>query len=311
MSWKDLNDEPPKLPVSWRSTVKRLLRPVISTGFRAWHRVKAVDRWAPDKSIFVQEPRSYPGHGEVVVKTVHGFNIIVDGGDADHTPKIIFGDDVELREELAVKEILKGGDWVIEIAPRSAAFCMLAAQRVGSFGRVFAYQHDPAISSMVARSSVMNRMHDRIIVRPVKDERSERTAELKSNARRADLDQEFPIDLPIKLLKIGVESDAAIVLNGAKRLLERRCIDFVQIGVLTEPAIGSRWRRELGGTRLSELMVQLNYLMDVGYNVCTISQDGSLMEHKNVTVALDRLETRSVILKARDQYTRTDTSNHP
>jgi hypothetical protein len=307
VSWKELNDEPRKRPVGWRSTIKRLLRPLISTGFRAWHRVKALDRWAPDKSI----PRSYSAHGEIVVKTVHGFNIIVDGDDTDRTPKIIFGDDVELRDEIAIKEILHGGDWVIDVGSKAASFCMLAAQRVGSFGRVFAYQHDQTISNMIARSSVMNRMHDRIIVRPVEVERSEQAAESISNVRCADLDQEFPVDLPIKLLKIDVESDAVAVLKGARRLLERRCIDFVQIGVLKEEAIGSRWRRELGGTRLNELLTQLNCLMDAAYSVCTISWDGMLIEHKNVTAALDRLQGRSIILRARDQYTLTETSRHP
>ena len=311
VSWKGLNEEPRTRPVGWRSTVKRLLRPIISTGFRSWHQVKALDRWAPDKSIFAQRPRSYPASGEIVVKTVHGFNIIVDGGDTDRTPEIIFGDDVELRDEMAVKDILRGGDWVVDVGSKAGSFCILAAQRVGSFGRVFAYQHDPTIVNLIVRSSVMNRMHDRVIVRPLEVERLEQADESIPKVRCPDLDHEFPVDLPIKLLKIDVESDAPVVLKGARRLLERRCIDFVHIGVLYEAPIGSRWRRELGGSRLNELLTQLNCLMDIGYGVSTISPDGLLIEHENVPAALDRLEGRSIILRAREQYTLTETSRHP
>jgi inositol phosphorylceramide mannosyltransferase catalytic subunit len=303
VSWKELIEKPPKRLIDWRSIVKRLLRPPIMTGFHAWHRMKALDRWAPEKS----RPRSYSAKGEIVVRTVHGFNVIVDGRDSDRTSSIVFGDEAELRDEIAVKDILRGGDWVIEVGPRAGSFCMLAAQRVKAFGRVFVYQCDPTISNMITRSSVMNRMNDRVILRAVTIGRSEEdhaTDQDRQNSTSkvnfVDLDQEFPIDLPIKLLKIDVESSTVAVLKGTRRLLERRCIDFVQIRVLKET--GVRWRRQLGGTFLSELLEQLNCLIKAGYSVCTVSKDGLLIEHKNVTAALDRLQGRSIILRARDQY---------
>ena len=102
--------------------IKPLLRPVISGGFHAWHRVKALDKWSPDKSIFTQQPRSYCARGEVVVKTVHGVNVIVDGDDTDMTPRVVFGDDVEMRDEVAAKEILRGGDWIIDVGSRLRHF---------------------------------------------------------------------------------------------------------------------------------------------------------------------------------------------
>jgi hypothetical protein len=303
VSWKEPDERPRNRRLGWKSIIKSVLRPVISGGFRAWHRVKALDHVSPEKSIFANQPRFYCARGEVVVKTVHGINIIVDGDDTDTTPRIVFGDDVELRDEAAAKEILRGGDWVIDVGSKTASFCTLAAQRVERFGRVFVYQPDLKISNFIAKSSVMNRMHDRIIVRSTEAGTLEQVGEQKSVHRFPDLDQEFPVDLAIKLLKIDVESDAAAVLKGARRLFERRCIDFVHIGVLRDE-MNHHWRRELGGIRLTDLVTQLNRLIDAGYSVCTISWDGVWFEHKSVTAALDNLQgRRSILFRARDQYT--------
>jgi hypothetical protein len=116
------------------------------------------------------------------------------------------------------------------------------------------------------------------------------------------LDQEFPIDLPIKLLKIDAEGQEVAVLKGARRLLERRCIDFILIKLLREVA-KPRWRRELGGSRWNKLLAQINLLTESNYVVCTLAKDGSLVEHKSVTVALDNSDSRHLVLMARDQYT--------
>ena len=107
------------------------------------------------------------------------------------------------------------------------------------------------------------------------------------------LDQEFPADLPIKLLKIDVQGRESAVLKGARRLLERRCIDFIMIEI---PA--DRW-----GSHWSELLTQLDRHTELNYVPCTLTSDGSLVEHKSVQVALDALEGANVVLMARDQYT--------
>ena len=108
--------------------------------------------------------------------------------------------------------------------------------------------------------------------------------------------------MPIKLLKIDAQDDEAAILTGARRLLERRCIDFVLIKVLREVA-WSRWQRELGGSRWNKLRAQLNLLTESNYIACTLASDGSLAEHKGVTAALDKSESRHLVLVARDQYT--------
>jgi FkbM family methyltransferase len=106
------------------------------------------------------------------------------------------------------------------------------------------------------------------------------------------LDEEFPVDLPIKLLKIDVEGHEGAILKGARRLLERRCINFILIE-LPKDAAGSLW---------GELMTQLNWLTEKNYVPCTLQLDGALTDHKSVAAALNRLERRNIVLMARDQY---------
>lgn len=321
-SWKELA-RPSATPTRlfrWKSTAKRLMKPALITSFRIWHRIKSLDREA--------QPKFYAASGEIVVNTVRGFNIVVDGTDTSVTPEIIFNGYYELRDENFIKRILHGGDWAIDVGSNVGSFCILAAQIVGSFGRVFAYEANPTTLKLLSKSVVMNWMHDRVVMRPVAVGEIDESARLAFTPERlrdgqvghdeiinstlsetvkilgADnltvidvpcvtLDQEFPIDLPIKLLKIDAKGYEGAVLKGARRLLERRCIDFILIEVF----------RDVAGSRRSELLTQLNWLTESNYVACTLATDGSLIEHKSVNVALAKLEGRNIVLMARDQYT--------
>ena len=318
-SWKDESNPPakPTRSFGWKTAAKRLVKPAVVSGLRAWRRIAALDTVTPQNPIFLREPRFYAASGDVVINTVHGLNIVVDGSDLMHTPRMIFGDYHELRDEVLGKNILHGGDWAIDIGSNAGSFCVLAAQKVGRFGRIFAYEPNPKALSNLSKSVVMNEMHDRVIIRPVAVGEIEENAHLNvkleraqleydntqptSEIRRVTLDQEFPIDLPIKLLRIDLEDGAAAVLRGARRLLTRRCIDFIFVRVLKE-VLGDRWRKELGGVKLSELLEQFDRLAEAGYLACAPAADGSLVEHESAILALDKLEGRNLVLKARDQY---------
>jgi inositol phosphorylceramide mannosyltransferase catalytic subunit len=336
-SWKSLDAVATKPTRRWRSAVKRLLKPVLIDGFRVWHRIKSLDPSPSEQSTYSRQPRLYAVSDEIVLKTVHGFSIIADGNDAKLTPAIVFGDYYEPREDNFVKKILRGGDWTIGVDSSSASFYMLAAQSVESFGRVFAYTPNPTLMRLLSKSAVMNGMHDRVVVRPLAAGEAAGTMRLAGASEKPNdvqaghdkavnstfgntneirgpdnltvvgmapvtLDREFPIDLPIKLIKIDAEGHEVAVLKGARRLLERRCIDFILIKVLRETA-RSRWRKELGGSRWNKLLAQLNLLTESHYVACTLANDGSLVEHEGVSAALDKSESRHLVLMARGQYT--------
>jgi len=327
-SWKEL-DQIGK-PKNWKlakklgSAANRIAKPVINAGFQAWHQLKPTER-APPRSRF------YPICDELLVNTTHGFNIIVDGNDLNLTPEVVFGSSYQSREEYFYKQILKGGDWAIDVGSSVAPFCMLAAQLVGSFGRVFAYEQNPKAMKLLSKSLIMNWMHDCVRVRSavageiagsltagrakvregesckVNDSEKDQCIGAVETGNSTDavpcvtLDKEFPIDLPIKSLRIDAEGQETAVLKGARRLLEHRCIDFVLIRMFQEGG-RSPWRNKVKRSRLSELVAHMNSLTESNYIACTLASDGSLNEHKSLTEAMDKLEGRSVVLMARQQY---------
>ena len=71
----------------------------------------------------------------------------------------------------------------------------------------------------------------------------------------ATLDTDFPVDLPIRLLKIDAEGFEHQVLRGGARLLERHCIDLVMLECVQE-VYGAAWQ---------EFLVEIKKLIEFGY----------------------------------------------
>ena len=71
------------------------------------------------------------------------------------------------------------------------------------------------------------------------------------------LDTDIPIDIPIKLLRIGSAAPAPVVLRGATRLLERQCVDCILIDTGTRDSEDSR----------HELLACLQEIVAFGYAV--------------------------------------------
>jgi FkbM family methyltransferase len=305
-----------------------VLRPTLTVGLRLWRGVKTLDR-------SLQQSNCYAVCDEIVVKTVHGYKIIVDGHDTSLTPELVFGGHYKSREEEFYKKILHGGDWVIDAGAHVGSYCMLAAQRVGSFGRIFAYEPNPKAIRLLARSIIMNWMHDRMVLRPVAAREIAKTERLafiperlgdasegpdeminsiihetskmigvaptKIDVACVSLDQEFPIDLPIKILRIDAEGREVAVLKGARRLLKRGCVDFILIRIFRQVP-WPYWRNKIARSRWSELLIELNRLTQSNYAPCTLEADGSLVKHESVLTAIDNLQSQHIVMMARDQY---------
>jgi FkbM family methyltransferase len=270
--------------------------------------------------------QSYQCSAELVVQTSDGLRIVVDGNDVSLTPELVFTGTYEASEQNFLRNTAKGGDWVIDVGSNVGSFSLLAAKQVGPFGRVFAFDPNPRPSKLMAKSLVMNWLHDRVIQRTVAVGENSDTARLTfSHDRLGDgmvgqdevvgstfseslkslgeerlsvlevkcvrLDDEFSVDLPIKILKIDVEGYEGHVLAGADRLLGRRCIDFVIIELLQEIA-GSRWH---------ETLKRVSKVMDYGYALCTLTRDGSIVEQKDIATAI-RTGSRNFVLAAQEQY---------
>ena len=298
--------------------VKPYVKREVIRGFRIWRRLRSIDPLPPSKF--------YQSADELIVKTIHGFNIVVDGRDVSITPELVFKGYYELPTENCLKNVVKGGDWVIDVGANIGSFSLLAAQCVGPFGRVFSFEPNPRPAELMAKSLAMNWVQERVLQRPVAvgDSSGMATltfapeclggAQVNTNEENHSidpessgtigmqrsvvlqvpcvrLDDEFPVDLPIKMLKIDVEGFEGQVLAGARRLLQHRCIDFVMLELLEEIA-GSRWQ---------EIVDEVKKVINFGYEVCSLTAEGALVEQRDLNAAIGA-GYRNIVLVAQERY---------
>jgi FkbM family methyltransferase len=301
--------------------VKKAIKQGAALAFKTWRRIQPLDaQFSPSPG----PPPFYHCSDELVVQTIHDFRIVADGKDLRITPELVLKGYYKLAEENFLKRTVTGGDWVIDVGSNIGTISLLAAQIVGPFGRVFSFEPNPRTSKLMAKSLVMNWIHDRVVQREVavgsqrrmvgltflpeclgggqvgrsgEESAADRTVETLGDERATvfdvpcvRLDEEFPIDLPIKLLKIDVEGFEGDVLKGADRLLRRRCIDFVMVELLGEVA-GARWH---------ENVQQVNKVIEYGYDIFT-ADEHELVKQPDLAAAI-RWGSRNIVLAARDQY---------
>jgi hypothetical protein len=305
-SWRDPTK--PRIPSrTLKSITKRFIIEAIVGSFRNWHRIKSLDPKFPQPAT----PKNryfYAAADEIVVKTFEGLNLFVDRN-SPQAATTTFGDRDEFGADLFLKMILRGGDWAILVDSKDALFSMLAAQRVGSFGRVYVYLSNKRALQLLSKSANANRMHDRLILRLIptdEAEHDESSATIGDSAATPDiplaLADDFPVDLPIKVLRIDAEAYDTAILERARRLIEHRCIDFISIRLTVDPVWPTRWRREVGGRRWNGLYNQLTLLTACGYVACNVTKDGELIQRESITSALDSMEGRDIVFAAADQY---------
>ena len=157
-SWRDPNK--PRIPSRKLTAIpRRLIKNAIVSSFRNWHRIKSLDPQLPR----LASPRKqylYTTGDAVVVKSFYGFNVFVDRNSPSAAAPIV-GDRSDVGVELFLQRTLRGGDWAILFDTDNAFFPMLAAQCVGSFGRVYVYHSNERLSQLISQSAVANRVHDR------------------------------------------------------------------------------------------------------------------------------------------------------
>jgi len=258
--------------------------------------------------------------GDLVRRTVHGHSLALSGTDVSITPEIFIHGFYELREELFIKRILKGGDFFVDVGANVGVFSLLAASRVGSFGRVYAYEPNPRVADLLRRSAVMNWVHERMVIRPVavgakaarahllaspaclggasletareQGEAVDRTREYTGQVQALEveivsLDEEFPLDIHIRALKIDAEGFEPEVLAGATRLLKAGCIDFVVLEAV----------REIAGKNWQPLMQSLHWLGASGYEPYVFSGNGAIAKTTLEEIYGGRERARNIVMK--------------
>jgi FkbM family methyltransferase len=254
------------------------------------------------------------GH-DLITRTNRGIYISLAGADLSITPEIALNLTYEERELKFLEKYLKGGDFFVDIGCNVGIFSLTAAKCVGPFGRVYAIDANSEILVHLKRSLVMNWVHDRTIVMnnavgawsgEVVLQYSEQslgganvglssesafnsTVELIGNVNKKKvsqvrLDDIFPFNQEIKILKIDVEGSEYGVLQGADRLIGGRSIDFILLELLEEISAD---KHELN-------IAAVLGLIDRGYVTCSIDDYGNLCKETSLNSAMMR--SRNIVL---------------
>ena len=297
----------------YKAGIKRFIKPYAIRLMNSFRRFSFLGKPT------VREFSSYMRTDEILIKTIHGHSIVADGMDLSITPELVFNGYYEFAEEEFLKKVLRGGDWFVDVGANIGSFSLLAAQKVGSFGRVFSFEPNPHPYSLLSKSLVLNLMHERVIQRLCAVGNNNTNVELtfsksrlgdgqvssidfgnstfSSSIKKLDdvvtvnalcvrLDDEFPINLPIKILKIDVEGYESLVLKGAARLLKAQCFDHIMLEMVKEVA-GSQWKG---------ILAEVRNIISFGYKVCTLGNDGSLIYHETLSAALGTNNCRTIVL---------------
>jgi FkbM family methyltransferase len=289
-----------------RSLVKGMLSPLVS---------KVEDRLA--KAIVEKHQRpalAYSIGSDLVAQTTRGITMSLPGRDLSITPEIALRGTYEETELRFLERTLHGGDFFVDVGCNIGVFSLVAARKVGRFGRVLAFDPNPIVLDHLRRSAVINWFHDRIVVhqcalggdaREITLEFSDlrlgdgnlgaevgsvfhRSIDFIGQSHRvlADqirLDSAVPTDVEIKIVKIDVEGYEHSVLSGATRLLEQRQAMFFMMEILEEVSAGQHGLNMRAAQRI----------VDAGYIPGTSSADGTFVGAASLESAIRK--SRNVI----------------
>jgi FkbM family methyltransferase len=304
-----------------KSIGKRALRPLLSAGLSGLRRAKRAAEGSSPGFLRTYPPRMYPCSEEIVVSTIHGQKIVLDGRDLSVTPDVALRGYHEWPEEAFVRRTLRGGDWFVDIGANCGTFSILAASLCGPLGRVLAFEPNPHIRRLLNKSSVMNWYHDRIQIfefalgdaeenellsyhpyclSDVQISASEKAGDLFLSTGRVllerkdidvpirRLDDLVPINIPIKIMKIDAEGHEPKILDGSMRLLAERAFDFIII----EAEI------ELAPRNWSKMSASLRMLIEVGYKAGIFDWNGFLVPCTSLEEALERRSGKTLVFAA-------------
>jgi FkbM family methyltransferase len=244
------------------------------------------------------QPNSYAAIGTICAQTIHGPKMFLVGEDCTVTPAIALNGTYEFREEQFIKRVIRRGDWVIDVGANVGIISLLSALKVGPFGRVFSYEPNPLPAGLLKKSLIINWLHDRTEVRQqamgaergqlklrfspevlggatLAELGSAGTFEASTDLLQASveidvevstLDTDFPVDLPIRFLKVDAEGFEHQVLRGGARLLERHCIDILMLECVQE-VYGAAWQ---------EFLTEIKKLIGYGYEPYVLDRRSKL-----------------------------------
>lgn len=287
---------------SWLSpeqkrNVERETRPRLGTRFRKSMGAMVSDLTArAGRAVSGADPssraRPYSTSGDVVVRTVFNLDMLLPGGEMDETPALVFAGTSDLPVESFIAGVVRGGDWVVDVGAGLGVHTLIAASRCGPFGRVFAFESDPGSAGRIRVSVRMNRFSERVRFPMQARLGGGQTTEVNKSTAGSrcfseGLDEEFPLDMPIKLLRLGAEQNAAEILAGADRMFASRSVEHLLVKV------------RMDAEDFVDRARALERILEHGYCVHSLSLDGKLSRGESRLDGLQPQGAVSLVFKAR------------
>lgn len=291
-----------------KSRVKRIAKPLV-------RRLKTQLEKIVAEAIRNDRPPSYPRTDVVVTQLSGDITIFLDGTDISITPELLLRGSYERVEERFVENALHGGDWFVDVGANVGIFSLIAAKKVGPFGRVWSFEPNKSLHPLIRRSLIANWFQDRVKVEPfaLSDKSgvatleipnevlggahlsgkpihstltSNRGAEQSAEVEVRTLDSFFDELAAIRVLKIDVEGNEAKVLKGGKRLFERKQVDFILIEVID---VGDKQSYD-------DTIEELNNLVASGYIPGFLNEASAFVVCKSLAESLRIRNSRNLVL---------------
>jgi FkbM family methyltransferase len=188
----------------------------------------------------------YLGNNKALTKTAYGHKMLVDTRDLSLSPHILMDGMWESWIAKVFIDLLRPGMKVIDVGSNIGFYSLLAADKIGESGHLTCFEANPEISSLVFHNLHLNGFHNRseVVTKAVYSHST--TLEFKvfesylgsssiwaddahANAYRdqlrtinvetISLDEYFPENAQIDLIKMDVEGAEPYVLKGARRII--------------------------------------------------------------------------------------------
>lgn len=251
--------------------------------------------------------RAYSFGADLVAETNRQIMMSLPGDDLSITPSIALQGTYEEPELHFVEKTLRGGDFFVDVGCNVGVFTLVAARKVGPCGRVFAFDPNDGVVKHLRRSLVMNWVHDRVKVFECAVGEEEKAATLRYSQLSVGggslgidedsafkptvaeignlvekqthviaLDHLFLHPLEIKILKIDVEGFEHTVLEGARRLLKEKSINYLILELL----------EEIASKRYKQNVNAVVEVMNLGYRLCRLDKSGNLIRCASIRDAI-------------------------
>ncbi len=110
-----------------------------------------------EEAVRAQMRATYIGNGEVLCNRVLGrYAMYVDGQDHEISPHLILSGFWEMWITQAIARCLKPGMVAVDVGANLGYYTLLMADLVGATGRVFAFEPNPRMASLLRRSVSIN-----------------------------------------------------------------------------------------------------------------------------------------------------------